>query len=336
MAGPTGQAHVFQSLWIGSRLSPLEQLCIKSFLEHGHRFVLYAYQDVADVPRGCEVEDARAIVSEADVFYYAPGLLVGSPAGFSDQFRYEVLQARGGWWADTDVLCLRTDIADTPYVFAPEDDKFFNGAVLKAPRESEFLERALTHARMRARASGGEIGLNELGPPLVSQLVRELGLEPCAWKREDLYPLGWNQVLDFFDPAQADRIEALVASSTFVHLWTNMLRIANVLKDVRPPEGSYLDRMYAAYGIEFPAYRRYEWPEMEPQYTLLRAYWDLRQEVDLLHQERARLEQSVTIKLFRTVSDAFYTRVDRRSRLGRSVQALTRLIGRVVLRSATP
>ena len=32
---------VIKSLWIGDQLSRLEQLCIKSFLYHGHEFHLY-------------------------------------------------------------------------------------------------------------------------------------------------------------------------------------------------------------------------------------------------------------------------------------------------------
>jgi hypothetical protein len=349
----------------------LEQLCIKSFLEHGHRFVLYAYQDIDGVPRGCQVEDARAIVPEAEIFVHGPGILAGSPALFSDRFRYELLKAQGEWWVDTDVLCLRRDIPSTAYAFAKQDDHTYVGGILKAPRESEFLARALA----RARACGGDIAMNELGPVLVNQLVRELGLEKEAWAPGNSYPLGWDRVLEFLDPSQADSIEERTAASTFVHFSTNMLRIANVLKDVRPPQDSYLDRMYTAYRIEFPAHPRYEWSEIEPQYAFERAHWgeggllraevqrlrsktvlidelqwssvELQEQLDakgietealanelaLARQENTRMQQSVTIQLFRKVSRGFYGLVGRQSLLGRSVQALLRLIGRVVLRS---
>jgi hypothetical protein len=286
-----------------------------------------------------------------------------------------MLKAYGEWWVDTDVLCLRRDIPSAAYAFAKQDDHTYNGAILKAPRESEFLARALA----RARACGGEIARNELGPELVNQLVRELGLEKEAWAQEDFYPLRWDRVLEFLDPTQADSIEERTAASTFVHFSTNMLRIANVLKDVRPPQDSYLDRMYTAYRIEFPAHPRYEWSEIEPQYAFERAdvdLWDevpllraeverlrsqtvpihelqrssveLRQQLDakgietealanelaLARQENTRMQQSVIFQLFRKVSDGFYELVGRQSLLGRSVQALVRLIGRVILRSA--
>jgi Glycosyl transferase family 2 len=60
----------------------------------------------------------------------------------------------------------------------------------------------------------------------------------------------------------------------------------------------------------------------------------LTNELARARQENARIQQSVTIQLFRKMSDAFYGLVGRQSLLGRSVQALLRLIGRVLLRSA--
>ena len=37
---------IIQSLWIGQRLSDLERLCIRSFLQKGHPFHLYTYNEI--------------------------------------------------------------------------------------------------------------------------------------------------------------------------------------------------------------------------------------------------------------------------------------------------
>jgi len=50
------------SLWIGPELSWMEQICLLSFMEKGHRTVLYAYDDVKSVPDGVEIRDAREIM----------------------------------------------------------------------------------------------------------------------------------------------------------------------------------------------------------------------------------------------------------------------------------
>ena len=52
------------------RLSAMEQMSIKSYLYHGHPFVLYVYQDTKDVPLGTTVLDGNAILHESQIFTY--------------------------------------------------------------------------------------------------------------------------------------------------------------------------------------------------------------------------------------------------------------------------
>jgi hypothetical protein len=282
--------HTFQSFWFGPRLSPLEHMCVKSFLAHGHAFILYAYDDVENVPDGCTVEDARAILPREDFFQVQSGDHIGSPSPFSDRFRYELLRAYGGWWVDTDVLCLADRIPDTPYVFAKEDEHTYNGAILRVPADSEFLRRAIDHCR-QARDNVALESTLATGPALVNRLICELSLEGYAWAREELYPVRWDEPLLLFDPAEADRIETRVTSAMFLHLWTGMLRTSNILKDVRPPESSYLDRLYVAYDVSFPTSQRYTWSEIKPQYEFQKVQWSLWDEVDQARKDREALAE---------------------------------------------
>jgi hypothetical protein len=61
-------ARVVQSLWIGDRLSVMEQLCISSFLRHGHVFHLYVYQQTEGIPAGTVVLDGNQAASR--IFTY--------------------------------------------------------------------------------------------------------------------------------------------------------------------------------------------------------------------------------------------------------------------------
>ncbi len=92
-----------KSLWIGPRLSPLEQLCAKSFMAHGHPFHLYLYEDVKEVPKGVEIKDANAIIPEAKMAAYPSERLDHR----SDWFRWTLIALEGGWWADMDMVCLK-------------------------------------------------------------------------------------------------------------------------------------------------------------------------------------------------------------------------------------
>ncbi len=101
-------SDAIQSLWIGSALSTMERLSLTSFVAAGHNVHLYTYDDVAGVPEGVELRDANAILPRSRIFRYAEHDTV---SGFSNFFRYKLLLERGGWWVDTDVVCLTSSPA---------------------------------------------------------------------------------------------------------------------------------------------------------------------------------------------------------------------------------
>ena len=63
--------QIFQSLWIGGRLSVMERLSIQSFLDHGYAFHLYAYQAVENVPAGTVVLPGDQILPADSIFCFA-------------------------------------------------------------------------------------------------------------------------------------------------------------------------------------------------------------------------------------------------------------------------
>src|SRR5215831_9214030 len=109
--------EVIQGLWIGPELSVMERLSISSFLKNGHEYHLYAYDDLANVPLGTVVRDADEILARSRIFQYKHQ---ASYAGFSNFFRYKLLLERGGWWVDTDVVCLKPFDFSDGHVFASE------------------------------------------------------------------------------------------------------------------------------------------------------------------------------------------------------------------------
>jgi hypothetical protein len=276
-------SQVFRTFWLQPELSPVEHLCIKSFLAHGHRFQLYSYADVANVPEGCEVEDARRVLPEERVFFYKAGYHAGSVSAFSNIFRYELLARDGGWWVDSDLLCLTADVPETDYAFAKEGPILYGTAALKAPAESELMKRALS----RAERIGEEAELGDLGPRVLTGVISELGLDGEAWERQEMYPLPWVEALATFNPDRAGEIEQKLASARFAHLWTSILRLANVLKAVRPPEGSYLATCYERYEVPFGTDLRYRWSDMRGLNGILQEYWSARERLGQLSGEPA-------------------------------------------------
>ncbi len=93
-----------QSFWIGNELSTLEQLSIISFLKNGHDYDLYSYENnINGLPQNVNLVDANLIIPYADFLEMKQKLTL---ANISDIFRYKMLYENGGWWVDTDIVCL--------------------------------------------------------------------------------------------------------------------------------------------------------------------------------------------------------------------------------------
>jgi hypothetical protein len=243
-AAPTaaGRAdnRVIQTLWIGP-LSPLEQMCMTSFVQQGHEFHLYAYQQHADVPAGVRVLDAREILPPATIFRNRRGRGKGSYAGFADLFRYKLLWQRGGWWVDADVFCLRPFDFAADYVFGAEDKPVANG-VLKAPAGCELMRRCYTEA-----ACYDHRGLlwNELGD-ILARAVSDLGLERYVLSSRVFSPIAFDEVADY---VRGRRSFTMPADSYAVHLYNEMLRRKRLSKYRDYPAGSVLAQLRQRVGL---------------------------------------------------------------------------------------
>lgn len=257
-------------LWIGGALSWLEQLCIRSFLDHGHRLTVYSYDAVTGVPEGAEHADARRVLPEAEVFRHRA---TGSSALHSDLFRYRLLAATGEIWVDFDMLCLRPWLFADPHVFGWEKpDELVCGAVLGLPGDSPALAALLalcdTHfpvppwfpraaqAELRARAAAGApVHVSDLpwgvwGPAALTHFLRETGEIAQALPQAAFYPVSFRDRRDLLKPGLdlSDRI----GPETFgVHLWNRRLRRRLVTHHGGlPPEGSFLHAALLRHGID--------------------------------------------------------------------------------------
>ena len=164
----------FQSFWFGDAVAPHHWLCMTSFVDHGHSFCLYSYDPIA-VPRGVELRDAREILPRERVFFYSRGAGTGSPAAFSNLFRYKLLAERGGWWVDTDVFCQADIMTDTDLVFAREQPFHINCAILKFPAGHPLAWQLFTEADR----AGTDLNWGQTGPDLLDstrrrQRIREI------------------------------------------------------------------------------------------------------------------------------------------------------------------
>src|SRR3989338_7556081 len=116
----TPMDETIQLLWIGDELSNLERLCLYSYLQNGHSVHLYVYNSNLDGPEGVVLKDGNEILDKSEIFVYQSGCGKGSVSAFSNLFRYALLYQKGGWWSDTDVVCLKHLDFQDKYVFSAQ------------------------------------------------------------------------------------------------------------------------------------------------------------------------------------------------------------------------
>lgn len=166
------------SLWIGDRFSLLEKLTMKSFLDNGYKFNLWIYNNALkeEGVEGVSYCDANEILPKSRIFVY-DGLgdcRSGSLGGFSDLFRYYLIQKVGGMYVDMDVTCLNHFTDDSDYLFRPHNRMNVVANIFKAPINAPFLQECINRTEQHVDKNN-----NEWVKPvqILADVVKEYDLE---------------------------------------------------------------------------------------------------------------------------------------------------------------
>ena len=246
------------TLWIGPSLGAVERACLRSWLRHGHRAVLYCYSAPEGVPAGVELRDAAEILPAERIIRHRSG----SVSLFSNWFRYELLRRGLGTWVDGDAYLLKPLESSRPYLIGECEPGRVNGAVLRMPSDSPLLPPLLAlfeertvpawlpwrswlaaqwRLRTRGRSGLARMPWGSAGPEALTALARRTGLIGEAVPPHILYPVRWQDAGWVRDPAA--RLEERISPATVVvHLWNERIKH---FKDAPAPEGSFLARLQA-------------------------------------------------------------------------------------------
>ncbi|GAB5467155.1 MAG: hypothetical protein Kilf2KO_01850 [Rhodospirillales bacterium] len=252
-----GSPEDCHSLWIGERLPPLAQVCLKSFLRQGHRVLLHCFDPVAAVPEGVETRDAARILPRSAI---VRNFRSKSPSLFSNYFRYKMMESLRGYWIDCDLYCVRPfDYPEDP-VFGWQHDGMINGAVLRlepgTPMHRDTLKifedrrpdlpwisrNQVRRARLRSliyrkpMLSFAPWGV--AGPNAITWLAKKHGEAEKAQTHTAFYPLD-HESTRFLRSADFDLASVVTPETRAVHLWNELL-----YREEKPLEaGSFLDRL---------------------------------------------------------------------------------------------
>lgn len=161
---------IVRGVWIGGRLTPIQQLCIRSFQDNGHEFHLYVPIDRAEnIPDGTIVHSIHEVTAMGDRQKFT------CDSHFSDWFRVNLIYQLGGWYVDMDEVCLQPFDFPDPYVFVSEyPDGLVNGCIFKAPADCTFLHDIICSIKeMDTLHPASWIAV---GPQLFRDAVKQYGL----------------------------------------------------------------------------------------------------------------------------------------------------------------
>jgi hypothetical protein len=226
----------------------MEHTAIGSFLRHGHIFHLYVYQRPTGIPEGTIVRDANEILPAARIFKYRK---YDSYSGFSNFFRYKLLLERGGWWVDTDVMCLRPFRFSSEYVFSSEIDTGVakvTSCAMRAPPGSEIFKYAW---QVCETFDLRQLKWGQSGPGLMSRCVEKYGLQQLVQPPHVFCPINYIDWESVLNPSVQHRF----GEQTYaVHLWNEYWRRAKRDKNATYPRESLYEILKGSYmtpGVTF-------------------------------------------------------------------------------------
>jgi hypothetical protein len=237
-------------LWVYGAFSKMEKICSNSFVQNKYNLNIWSYGGLDNAPLGAYVRDAREIIPENSIFKGRSG----SYAQFSDLFRYAVLCAKGGLWADTDVVCLKAGLlADRPFLVTERD---------QTPKIKKYLKTLL------GRPEGKSVTSNLIYNPepaagnvvdLAYQYAQVFPKEKVVWGElgprllaaiESIYP---EHGFEIKAPNFANAVDwwlypgALLSpglknleETPFLHLYNETWRRAGIDKNAAYPVGSLM------------------------------------------------------------------------------------------------
>ncbi|MEW6769398.1 MAG: hypothetical protein AB1342_15350 [Pseudomonadota bacterium] len=247
------QPHVHM-FWNGPRPTLYEDLSFRSFLAAGARVSLYTYNKNLPVPDGVELVDANEILP-------APGYSMVHASGErslvspSNLFRYTAIGKLGGWYADADIVCLAGTLPDVETYLARETNWSINAAIMKFPAHHPVVETLLDECvRIQTALENGSIkeSWGVLGPALVTRVVTSMGFSESVLPRSRAYEIGYDEVLELFDPASCEELAERTQQSDFIHLWNEVWRSLKIPKLFGPPAGSFLDSLFRRFDVDVP------------------------------------------------------------------------------------
>jgi hypothetical protein len=233
-------AHFF---WHGD-ISIYEYACIGSFVKNNFEVNVWSYKPLK-LPKGAVNKCAEEILPQTKLLdFEMPKGNMGSLAAFSDMFRLHVIKEKGGWWFDTDCICLAPqdkflNLSKTNDIVAGwEDENTINNAVIFMSQE--LVNICIEKLNLLCLKNKNSFRWGECGPQLLTEFIKENNLTSKILPIHSFYPVYFKHAIDALDPLKLLEINALTKESLIYHYWSEIFKRKQINKSELPPAGSFL------------------------------------------------------------------------------------------------
>lgn len=249
------------SLWIGDSLGLIEKASILSFLNHGHKFVLYTYGQVKGIPVNVEVKDANDIFPDNPILLHKK---TRSPALHSDLFRYTLMDKTDYIWVDLDIIALKPFDFQSDWIVGFEANYSISGAVFRVPKTSHTIQALLKlekdtkgippvlkgfqrfRYQLKSLAYGG-LSIDRwpyaiTGPGLITYYMKKFQEDKFALPPAVFYCIPIEEVGKLLTPFAITK-SSLPKTAYGVHLWGKELRAQLDEIGGEIPKNCFLDEL---------------------------------------------------------------------------------------------
>lgn len=260
--------NTINMIWVGDSISPIEYLSIKSFLCNGHDVHFYCYNPIECLPEGTIVCDANEIIPQDQIFKHK-----GSYAAFADLFRWKLMALKGGYYVDTDMICIkRFDFNQDVIVGWEKKCLSITPTVLGFKEKGHIVAEDMLHnannplairpydafrvklKKLWLKYTKGKNSVKALGwgatagPRGLSEYFKynEKNLDMIPLDPEVFYPIPcteWEKIIK----EDAYHMKDFGESTYALHLWNEMWRRAGVEKTQKFPKNSLIGELFEKY-----------------------------------------------------------------------------------------
>lgn len=248
--------------WEG-KFSIYEKLSISSFLENGFFVNLWTYSTENFIENEkLEVKNANLIMSKKDLSLFTQNFQKKNLSSFSNLFRYKILDQFGGWWFDTDCICIKEvehfeNLAKSKqFVIGLVDKYSVNGSVMFF-NDEKHMNQLVTFVEEKLKNKDINFKWGEIGPTLLTNYLKENNLMEFAVPKNFFYEVSANNFHLFFSKKSKKDLNLRLKNSYVSHLWNEMYRRYLIDKNKLPPRQSLIFDWFNKYGYSSTNFKIY-------------------------------------------------------------------------------